>query len=98
MSMYLDTDNCMEVRHLAVSFGLDHLTQTVDTFLCENFESVSNMGGPLMDMSASDLIRILLSDDLSVQGEESVFNCVSNWMDSRSVLLVIIAGMYCTIE
>ena len=83
MAMYLDTDNCMEVRHLAVSFGLDHLRQTVDTFLCENFESVSSSEGPLMEMEASDLIRILLSDDLCVQGEESVFNCVSNWMESR---------------
>ena len=57
--------------------------QTVDTFLCENFESVSDNHGPLMEMEAQDLLRILLSDDLSVQSEESVFNCVSNWMENR---------------
>ena len=37
----------------------------------------------LMEMEAANLHQILLSDDLCVQSEESVFNCVANWMDNR---------------
>jgi len=64
--------------HTGQKQNIDPATQTVDTFLCENFESVSDENGPLMEMEAQDLLKILLSDDLSVQSEESVFNCVSN--------------------
>ena len=37
----------------------------------------------LMEMEATDLHQILLSDDLCVQSEESVFKCVANWLDNR---------------
>ena len=41
MSTYLDPENCMQVRQLAVSFGLNHLVRSVDNFVCENFEFVT---------------------------------------------------------
>lgn len=84
----LDEANCLRVLAIATSrnFGLDleWLEKEVVRFIQLHFEVVWRSSEDFVGLlNCTQLQRLLEADDLVVDSEENVFNCVSKWLQQN---------------
>uniref|UniRef100_A0A914CMV5 BACK domain-containing protein n=1 Tax=Acrobeloides nanus TaxID=290746 RepID=A0A914CMV5_9BILA len=76
-------ENCLELRLFADQQNCRNLLQAINDFLLENFSRISKTQ-EFLEITPTNLIELLSSDDLNVHKEEEAFESVMFWI-SRNV-------------
>uniref|UniRef100_A0A0B6ZMB8 BTB domain-containing protein n=1 Tax=Arion vulgaris TaxID=1028688 RepID=A0A0B6ZMB8_9EUPU len=82
MQSHLHPSNCIEVRSFAQQHNRVELIKTTDTYIRENFISVSQTEEFLF-MTFDILLEFISSPDLNVDSEEQVYLAIMKWINHR---------------
>ena len=89
LSKRLGSDNCFSIMQIAEQFGADILAKRAKDFIKLNFFIVVN-NEEFVSISQEELVHFISSDDIQVEKEEEVYQCVLKWVKheaSRVTLL-----------
>ena len=76
----LEPENCIGIRSFARLFFCSNLERVATHYIMENFPEIASKSNEILNLTQSELIEILESDDLNVKNEETVFDCMVRWI------------------
>lgn len=79
MSKQISHSNCLGVRDFAVVHNLQELREMATTYSIQNFSKVSHQE-EFLNLSLSQVVEFVQSDDIKVESEEDVYEAVTNWI------------------
>ncbi|XP_022778170.1 kelch-like protein 12 [Stylophora pistillata] len=79
LSKQLASDNCFSVLQIAEQFGADLLARKAKNFIKVNF-SIVVKNEEFASILQKDLVSFLSSDEIQVEKEEEVYQCVLKWV------------------
>lgn len=79
LSKRLGSDNCFSVLQLAEQFGADMLAKKANNYIKTNFYIVVN-NEEFATIPQKDLVHFISSNDIQVEREEEVYQCVLKWV------------------
>lgn len=87
----LGPSNCLSIRAFAAAHGAQRLQAAADAYARRHFQKVLRAKDEFLALDVDDLERLLSSDGLNVESEESVYEAVMAWTeynaDKRACLL-----------
>ncbi|KAL2085125.1 hypothetical protein ACEWY4_018445 [Coilia grayii] len=75
----LSLSNCLAIFRLGLMLDCPRLAIAARNFACERFQLVSR-DAEFFQLTASELAAVLSADNLNVENEEAVFECVLTWV------------------
>ena len=89
LSRRLGSDNCFSIMHIAEQFGADILAKRAKDFIELNFSIVVN-SEEFVSISQEELVHFISSDDIQVEKEEDVYQCVLKWVKHEASRLAVL--------
>ena len=78
----LSSSNCLMVFYLAVNYWCVELQEKARDFIFANFASVVEHED-FLNLTLSEVEKWISNDEISVRGEEDVFQAVVKWMENK---------------
>ena len=76
----MDTSNCLVIRNLGQMHQMCKLVSIADQFIVDHFEEMIAQA-EFVDIECDALLKMLLSDDLKVKEETTVFETMLEWVN-----------------
>ena len=89
LSKRLGSDNCVSIMQIAEQFGADILAKRAKDFIKLNFFIVAN-NEEFVSISQEELVHFISSDDIQVEKEEEVYQCVLKWVKHEASRLAVL--------
>ena len=89
LSKRLGGDNCFSIMQIAEQFGADELEKKAKDFIKLNFFIVMN-NEEFVSISQEELVHFISSDDIQVEKEEEVYQCVLKWVKHESSRVAVL--------
>ena len=80
LSQLIDHNNVLHILHLASTFSCRDLESKAHNFLLDRFEIISDTD-EFLKLEPKLLVKYLGMDDIIVKSEESIFECITRWVD-----------------
>ena len=85
----LSSDNCFSIMQIAEQFGADELAKRAKDFIKDNFSIVAN-SEEFVSISQEKLVHFISSDDIQVEKEEEVYQCVLKWVKHEASRVAVL--------
>ena len=89
LSRSLGSDNCFSIMQIAEQFGADILAKRAKDFIKLNFFLVVN-NEEFVSISQEELMHFISSDDIQVEKEEEVYQCVLKWVKHEASRVAVL--------
>ena len=89
LSKRLSSDNCFSIMQIAEQFGADELEKKAKDFIKLNFSILVN-NEEFVSISQEELVHFISSDDIQVEKEEEVYQCVLKWVKHESSRVAVL--------
>ena len=89
LSKRLSIDNCFSIMQIAEQFGADELEKKAKDFIKLNFFIVMN-NEEFVSISQEELVHFISSDDIQVEKEEEVYQCVLKWVEHKASRVAVL--------
>ena len=89
LSGSLDSDKCFSIMQIAEQFGADELAKRAKDFIKVNFPVVVN-NEEFVSISQEELVHFISSDDIQVEKEEEVYQCVLKWVKHEASRVAVL--------
>ena len=89
LSKRLSSDNCFSIMQIAEQFDADELEEKAKDFIKLNFSILVN-NEEFVSMSQEELVHFISSDDIQVEKEEEVYQCVLKWVKHESSRVAVL--------
>ena len=89
LSRRLGSDNCFSIMQIAEQFGADELAKRAKDFIKLNFSIVVN-NEEFVSISQEKLVHFISSDDIQVEKEEEVYQCVLKWVKHEASRVAVL--------
>lgn len=89
LSRRLGSDNCFSIMQIAEQFGADELAKIAKDFIKRNFSIVVN-NEEFVSISQEELVHFISNDDIQVEKEEEVYQCVLKWVKHEASRLAVL--------
>ena len=89
LSRRLGSDNCFSIMQIAEQFGADELAKKAKDFIKGNFPIVVN-NEEFVSISQEELVHFISSDDIQVEKEEEVYQCVLKWVKHEASRVAVL--------
>ena len=89
LSRRLGSDNCFSIMQIAEQFGADELAKKAKDFIKVNFPIVVN-NEEFVSISQEELVHFISSDDIQVEKEEEVYQCVLKWVKHEASRVAVL--------
>ena len=89
LSRRLGSDNCFSIMQIAEQFGADILAQRAKDFIKLNFSILAN-NEEFVSISQEELVHFISSDDIQVEKEEEVYQCVLKWVKHEASRVAVL--------
>ena len=89
LSRRLGSDNCFSIMQIAEQFGADILAKRAKDFIKLNFFLVVN-NEEFVSISQEELVHFISSDDIQVEKEEEVYQCVLKWVKHEASRVTVL--------
>ena len=89
LSRRLGSDNCFSIMQIAEQFGADELAKKAKDFIKVNFPIVVN-NEEFVSLSQEELVHFISSDDIQVEKEEEVYQCVLKWVKHETSRVAVL--------
>ncbi|KAM9368980.1 kelch-like protein 10 [Phaethornis superciliosus] len=80
LAAQLCPENCVNIWRLTCYYYTPELRQAAYKFILRHFEETSKVSTEFLDLSLSDLLQIIESDNLIVKGEDAVCEAILRWI------------------
>ena len=78
----IDVNNCLFYLDFAERYNCDRLTQASRLFLDKHFPDVTQ-SEDFLNLGVSEVQDIISSDNIIVEKEETVYNCIISWIEHK---------------
>ena len=89
LSKKLGSDNCFSIMQVAEQFGADELAKRAKDFIKLNFSIVVN-NEEFVSITREELVHFISSDDIQVEKEEEVYQCVLKWVKHEASRVAVL--------
>ena len=89
LSKRLESNNCFSIMQIAKQFGADELEKKAKDFIKLNF-SILVDNEEFVSISQEELVHFISSDDIQVEKEEEVYQCVLKWVKHEASRVTVL--------
>ena len=89
LSRRLGSENCFSIMQIAEQFGADELAKRAKDFIKLNFSIVVS-NEEFVSISQEELVHFISSDDIQVEKEEEVYQCVLKWVKHEASRVAVL--------